>query len=927
MADNITRRLKIYVNGQEVDATITNLRKNLAKFRSASNRAVEGSPEWKKYNAEVSKLEGELKQATTAQKAFREDTKLTTAGVSDSQKELTKFTGSFSTLINGYKTGDLLQVQEGFNGVKSGIKGATTAAWKFIATPVGAIIAALAGIGFVAKEWLNYNAAVVEAIRTTTAITGLTDAAADKARINAETLQEVYGAGFEESLTTAKKLVTNFGISYDEAFATIEDGLTTGQIKNKEYFDSLSEYGVFFKSAGFSAQEFKDVISTGYDLGIYTDKLPDALKEADLALKEQTTATKESLVNAFGTAFSNELLAKVSSGEITTKEALQSIAEESEKANLSQQQFGQLTADVFKGAGEDVGGAKKIFEALTIAIDGTKKPLTESQQLLKDQATTTRELKEVSSALFATGDQGFGLLIDKAKLFGTKILVDILTTGVDVINWFIDLNNRSGAFSALVTLIGKTFTTTFSTIGIVVRNVVKGLGGLADIFEGIITLDFDKVTEGFSKAMATLPNIVKDTVQKAKDNFKDIKNAFNGNVQVERITLDSYVSNGNATPDNSNPTPNNPTLTDEQKEADTKLTKEDQAIINSKKKLKEWLDQWEADTKLQEEIDGLAEDEANKIKDEIALEEKYAKLEADAFGEKELLSRLEEAKKIELAAIDKKYADKKLKDKEEADKKYAEADKKTKEKLLKAEQTLQAAKTKALEFGVSALRNILGERSGVYKAMFIIEKSLAIKEILINTQKANAQITSNLAIANMKAVAASPLTGGLPFVGINTVIAGKETLSNNINAGVQVASIAGAAIQSLDSGGYTFDGPYSGGLDGIGGQLAMIHPEEYMLSKPIMQLPETPLVLEYLEAKAKGSKIPSLDKGGSISTNDSTTDSLPSETTSNGNLEYQLERLSNHLDKGLRIYYGYEDEESRQKIEDELNDIKQHAKS
>ena len=31
--ESITRRLKIYVNGQEVDATITNLRKNLAKLR------------------------------------------------------------------------------------------------------------------------------------------------------------------------------------------------------------------------------------------------------------------------------------------------------------------------------------------------------------------------------------------------------------------------------------------------------------------------------------------------------------------------------------------------------------------------------------------------------------------------------------------------------------------------------------------------------------------------------------------------------------------------------------------------------------------------------------------------------------------------------------------------------------------------------
>ena len=118
---------------------------------------------------------------------------------------------------------------------KTGIKGATKAAWSFIATPIGALIAGLVGIGLATKEWLNYNRAVIKAVETTTQITGLTDAAANEARIQAETLAETYGGEFEKNLETAKKLVQQFGISYNEAFKVIEEGLQRGQGKNEEY--------------------------------------------------------------------------------------------------------------------------------------------------------------------------------------------------------------------------------------------------------------------------------------------------------------------------------------------------------------------------------------------------------------------------------------------------------------------------------------------------------------------------------------------------------------------------------------------------------------------------------------------------------------------------------------------------------------------
>ena len=65
-----------------------------------------------------------------------------------------------------------------------------------------------------------------------------------------------------------------------------------------------------------------------------------------MRLKKNTKSTRDALVNAFGAAFSDEILTKVNKGELTTRQALERIATQTKETQLSQQQA-QLTADVF----------------------------------------------------------------------------------------------------------------------------------------------------------------------------------------------------------------------------------------------------------------------------------------------------------------------------------------------------------------------------------------------------------------------------------------------------------------------------------------------------------------------------------------------------------------------------------------------------
>lgn len=964
MADKaITRRLKIYVNGEEVDATISNLTKSLSKFRAQSNRAVEGSEEWKKYNAEVAKLETELKQARDAQKQFRADTKLTEQGISKSEEALSKFTGSFSTMIQGYKNGDILQVKEGFNGVKDGIAGATKAALAFIATPIGATIAGLVLIGTAAKKWFDYNSAVVEALRLTQQITGLTDAAADAARIRGEALVKTFGVDFKEVMETAATVSKQFNISFNEAMDVVEEGLVRGQKNNDEYFKSLKEYPTFFNSLGFSAQEFRRIIEAGYDLKIYSDKFPDALKEFDLALKEQTQATRDALVNAFGAPFTNDILKRVRTGQTTSKEALEELAVKAKESNINIQQNAQLTADLFKGAGEDAGGALKIFEAYDIAIVQNQRSLTESEQITQDQINATKELSAITSALFATGDKGFGLWIDKAKLFGTKILVDILKAGLDVYNWVVDLNNESTTFSAILTAAQIAATTTFDIIGILIQNAKTAFGGLGDVIEGIFTLDIDKIREGMAQGITAVGGVISDIKAKAISDAEEIKKAFAGGTKLERKELGDFTS----TSTDGAPEKNTITKDNFQDQVSQKLKaaieKNEASVTDFLKKEQEKRELLAKDSHARElaEIDikyaamlekaGTNKDLIAQLEDAKALE----KQELEAQRERERLERIrliqeenalvEESQRLEreaLAAETQEERDRLLLERAQiiASKELEIEEKKaldllrinnaTEEEILAVKKrfSLQKVKidsdfttaTKALksdevqwtklteEQKLSAITGALGSAAEAFNAGSTAWKAIKIAETTITTYQSAVNSYNALSGIPIVGPALGAVAAGLAVAtGIAQVVKIKNT---------PLTKVPKPSAKSFARGGDTGTGDLGLGSNSGGFIRGVVEEDEYVVPKFVRQMPGVPRVIQFLEAKRTG-QTDSFAEGGEVSGSP-----VPA-STSDGSVLNEilafLKLLMEKLDNGIYLNFTLNDEINRRELAAKLD--------
>ena len=245
-----------------------------------------------------------------------------------------------------------------------------------------------------------------------------------------------------------------------------------------------------------------------------------------------------------------------------------------------------------------------------------------------------------------------------------------------------------------------------------------------------------------------------------------------------------------------------------------KLSPEDQAIVDSKKKLAEFLEEFEADQALKAELAKFEKEQQAEQEELIRMENKFQKMAEEAGFETILAAGLEEAKEAKLNEIREKYAAKKLKDKEINDKKYEALEAKHKAALIKVDEDLERAKTNFYKTGLTSLASFFGKKTALYKIMFGLEKALAISDVVINTSKALGLITSSTAAANAKAVLASPLTGGMPWVAINTALATKQALTAKLNAAAQIGTIAGTAIQGFEDGLYGNVFPVTRAQDG-----------------------------------------------------------------------------------------------------------------
>ena len=93
-------------------------------------------------------------------------------------------------------------------------------------------------------------------------------------------LEQTFGSDFNETIRGVSNLMTHFGIDADTAFDLFAKGSQLGLDYTSELGDNIAEYGGNFEQAGYSAQEYFQLLENGTKNGAYNlDKVNDSINE------------------------------------------------------------------------------------------------------------------------------------------------------------------------------------------------------------------------------------------------------------------------------------------------------------------------------------------------------------------------------------------------------------------------------------------------------------------------------------------------------------------------------------------------------------------------------------------------------------------------------------------------------------------------
>lgn len=966
MAKKVERQLSIYINGNEVNRSLKSIGGEIAHLRNRQKKLTAGTDEW----IQTTK---ELKKARNEYKLVNDEIREVEATLDDTTESGLGFISSLTGLFQSLKDGDLDGAKAGLDGIGNGIKGMTKQAIAFIATPIGAAIAALAAIAIAGKEWYDYNKQVQEVNNSISSFTGLVGQELDNTRVKVTALAETFDTEYMPLLEAAAPLAKQYGISMEEALDIVGQGMAEGGRANEEYLRSLREYPAFFAQAGFSATEFKDLINAGFDLKIYQDKLPDAIKEATLALTEQTSTTRDAMVNAFGAPFTDDILNRINTGETSIKDALGEIQKQAETSNISVQANAQLTADLFKGAGEDAGSATKIWEALNMTINGTGRELTALDEYYVNLTAANEELAAAQDRALKS-DQ-FTAFSQQGELAWIKLKTGFFDVLDIAFTKFIELtrfNNKTlKQFFAVVGNGGKSaqlFKEAFINAFTSIVNVGSKAGS---VFKSLLTFNPSEISKSVDQFKASYENL-KNT---ASEDFNAIGNDVQAVWERTGNIMDAIYAKQDAAAAAANKAERDALkgtgtgngngklgLNDEQKKIAQERMKTEQDladfIIAKRKELED------------NKLTGL-EKELAAIDDKYAKELEKAAAHGDQLKEIELLK--EQEKQLAKDELTRSYAEQsaaledELRLEKEAQELQRLADQALKDEeaqqflLEKARLLAQAEIDQARETELAKVQDVEGaeQLKAAIRAKYAnketaleeytqaAKKDLKDKEVAINQATEDAKLGAvqgalgsiasllNEGSTAWKALKIAEATiatfrsaqqayssvVGIPVVG--PVLAPIAAATAAAAGAINIKKIASTKLKKIPKpskyyGGYTESTPIMD--DEYGGATGYYHANEWVSPAWMTQSPRYANTISWLENERK--------QGPSYTT---TTTATPSGDNSSNQISSDEvnRRLLQHLDNGIttRTYIGYEEIEKMNKLNDDITQSRNNLTS
>ena len=457
--DEIKKLEKKLIDLKAAQSLVNDVTREQVKLRKEEIAGIDKAEgAYRKLSKELNDQRKRYKDLAAAQQDNTQEAKdlLVSIGKLDRElKGIDATVGQFQRNVGGYTealsnffpklSGTLGQVTGAIGGIKNGFASLGQAS--------GALNIGLGGIGIALTAFSAISEIVgglIEAAKATkelsAQVTNFTQITGDELEVvvaKSQAIAVTYGKNVDEIVVAANSASKALGISFSQALNVVEIGFRKGADAQGQFLDGLKEYSVQFRDAGLSAEDFLRVSIASANEGIFSDKGLDAVKEFGLRIQEQTKGSKDALTNAFGEEFTNELFENINNGSVTSGQAFGLITDKIKETGVAGSQLQTVIADVFGGAGEDIG--KDFLITLGDVLQSTDDVTlsTNLYQKQQEELFKVNEQLKISEVAYnqtlATTGVEFEIATAKGKLFLNNVLSGILS-------YFEQVPNRLNAY-------------------------------------------------------------------------------------------------------------------------------------------------------------------------------------------------------------------------------------------------------------------------------------------------------------------------------------------------------------------------------------------------------------------------------------------------------------------------------------------------
>lgn len=536
-----------------------------AKAETAYNRQAESVSRLKVAMNEtegyVSKLENAIHANNTALSEMEAGTRDAVTGLSNVSTTADETSGRLEGISNTIQNGNLMQAAENLSGVGDKIidmGGKAVQSFQGIEDAVVKVNARFGETGDAAKTNEKLIRDVYESgvggsldsvanavILVKDNLKNLNETDMNKVVSQGLILEDTYGIDMAESIRGVNALMQHFGVDASGAMDLLIAGTQGGLDKTNELGDNLSEYSGKFADAGYSAQEYFQLLQNGLDNGAYNlDKVNDAINEVTTRIADGTIADSMSKIDektgklvesSVGWGKNVEdVFHQWQQGGATQKQVVDAIVADIQNTENQQDKLNKA-ALAFGTMAED--GSMKFISSLTSVGDAYTDVSGKADELQENTTTSSQQMeaaiRKVQDALAPMGESVANILVSLAQVLESVagvvakfselpqplqtviIAVAGLLAGLGKIAPVLASLKAIGIGSALAT-VGSTITgTVIPAIGgalAAVAPVVVVVAGIAAAIVGVIAV---------IKNWGSIMDWLEDHVGKAVDSVKD----------------------------------------------------------------------------------------------------------------------------------------------------------------------------------------------------------------------------------------------------------------------------------------------------------------------------------------------------------------------------------------------------------------------